>query len=55
MIKLICQKANGEKLDITNLLINITWSGDYKSCARKLEFSLISSPVDKNIPRIDIP
>ena len=55
MIKLICQKANGEKLDITNLLINVTWSGDYKSCARKLEFSLISSPMDKNIPKIDIP
>lgn len=55
MIKLICQKVNGEKLDLTNLLINVTWSGDYKSCARKLEFSLISSPMDKNIPKIDIP
>ena len=55
MIKLICQKANGEKLDITNLLTTITWSGDYKSCARKLEFSLISSPNDINIPKIDIP
>lgn len=55
MIKLICQKVNGEKLDITDLLINVTWSGDYKSCARKLEFSLISSPMDKNIPKIDIP
>ena len=55
MIKLICQKANGEKLDITNLLISITWSGDYKSCARKLEFSLISSASDINIPKIDIP
>ena len=55
MIKLICQKANGEKLDITNLLINVSWSGDYKSCARKLEFSLISSLMDKNIPKIDIP
>ena len=54
MIKLICQKANGEKLDITNLLIDVTWSGDYKSCARKLEFSLISSPMDKNIPKVDI-
>ena len=40
MIKLIYQKANGEKLDITNLLESITWSGDYKSCARKLDFSL---------------
>ena len=55
MIKLICQKANGEKLDITNLLINVAWSGDYKSCARKLEFSLISSPMDENIPKVDVP
>lgn len=55
MIKLICQKASGEKLDITNLLIDITWSGDYKSCARKLEFSLVSSSYDINIPKIDIP
>lgn len=55
MIKLICQKASGEKIDITNLLINVAWSGDYKSCARKLEFSLISSPMDKNIPKVDIP
>lgn len=55
MIKLICQKVSGEKIDITNLLINVTWSGDYKSCARKLEFSLISSPMDKNIPKVDIP
>lgn len=55
MIKLICQKANGKKLDITNLLTTITWSGDYKSCARKLEFSLISSANDINVPKIDIP
>ena len=55
MIKLICQKATGEKIDITNLLINVTWSGDYKSCARNLEFSLISSPMDKNVPIVDIP
>ena len=55
MIKLICQKANGEKLDVTNLLTTITWSGDYKSCARKLEFSLISSANDINIPKVDIP
>ena len=55
MIKLICKKASGETLDITDLLIDITWSGDYKSCSRKLEFSLISSPMDKNIPKVDIP
>ena len=55
MIKLIYQKNTGEKLDITNLLESITWSGDYKSCARKLEFSLIQSATDINIPKIDIP
>ena len=56
MIKLICQRATGEKLDITNLVTNVTWSGDYKSCARKLEFSLLSIPKDKNIVKAtDIP
>ena len=55
MIKLIYQKTNGEKLDITNLLENVTWSGDYKSCARKLEFSLIQSATDINIPKVDMP
>ena len=55
MIKLIYQKSNGEKLDITNLLTSITWSGDYKSCARKLEFSLVTSATDINIPKVDIP
>ena len=55
MIKLIYQNTNGEKLDITNLLTNITWSGDYKSCARKLEFSLVTSATDINIPKVDMP
>ena len=55
MIKLIYQKANGEKLDITNLLTDITWSGDYKSCSRKLEFSLLNSATNINIPKVDIP
>ena len=55
MIKLIYQKTTGEKLDITNLLTDITWSGDYKSCARKLEFSLVNSATAKNIPKVNIP
>lgn len=55
MLKLICKKANGDILDISNLLSGVVWSGDYKSCARKLEFDLISSNSDKNIPNIDIP
>ena len=48
MIKLMYQNANGDKYDVTNLLGSITWSGDYKSCSRKLEFSLT------NVPQIDI-
>ena len=55
MIKITCATANGDVIDISNLLINVTWSGDYKSCSRKLEFTIISSPMDKNIPKVDIP
>ena len=38
MIKLICKKASGETLDITNLLIDITWSGDIKVVLESLNF-----------------
>ena len=54
-IKLICKKSNGEQYDITKVLTKVTWSGDYKSCSRKLEFSLLYSGTDKNVPNIDIP
>lgn len=37
-------------VDITGLVDEITWEGDYKQCARSLEFGLISSPVDKQAP-----
>ena len=32
----------------------VTWSGDYKQAARKLEFSIISCKYDKEIPQVDI-
>lgn len=50
-----CFKQNGSELDITELVKSIKWSGDYKSCSRKLEFSIISASNDVNIPNIDIP
>ena len=42
------------RYDITEVLSSITWSGDYKQSARKLEFSIITSSLDKNIPSVDI-
>lgn len=30
----------------------VTWSGDYQQCARSLEFGLLSSPTDKDIPSV---
>lgn len=55
MIKLELYKQDGNKLDITKLITSLTWSGDYKSCSRKLEFATISNDTDKNIPKVDIP
>lgn len=43
-----------EQYDITNLVESVTWSGDYKQACRKLEFSLVSSSFDKNIPKVPI-
>lgn len=54
MIKLLCVK-NNETFNITQLVQSVTWSGDVKACSRKLEFSIISSVNDNNIPKFDIP
>ena len=54
MIKLLCVK-NNETFNITQLVQSVTWSGDVKACSRKLEFSIISSANDNNIPKFDIP
>lgn len=54
MIKLEVIK-NNIKYDISQLVTNVTWSGDYKSCSRMLEFTLISSDIDINIPKFDLP
>lgn len=52
MIKLLITNSQGT-YDITDLVQTITWSGDYMQCARVLEFELISSPTDKNVPVVE--
>lgn len=54
MIKLEIITDN-EIIDITNLVEVVTWSGDYTQAARQIEFDILSSPYDKNIPKVDIP
>lgn len=51
MLKLLLKNNDGT-FDISQLVTQITWSGDIQQCARILNFSLISSPVDKLIPVI---
>lgn len=54
MIEVIIIKTNGDKFDISPLVEKITWSGDYKQSARKLEFSLMASSADINVANVDI-
>lgn len=41
--------------DITGLIPSITWSGEYTQCSRTLTGGILSSPVDTNVPVVDIP
>lgn len=49
MLKLLI-KSSGGTTDVSQLAQTITWAGDYQQCARSLDFGLISSPTDKDIP-----
>ena len=40
--------------DITQLIKKVTWSGSYQQACRKLTFSVIANPYDKDIPRVSI-
>lgn len=51
-LKLLITNNSGT-FDITGLVETYTWSGDYQQCARTLEFGLVSSPTDKNIPAVE--
>lgn len=50
MMKLVVNNT-----DITEIVGDITWSGDYQQAARQLDFSVIVSPYDKTLPKINIP
>jgi len=53
-LRLFLTTSAGTK-DISQLAPAITWSGEYTQCARTLDFGLLSSPTDTNIPAIDCP
>ena len=38
----ICLIKKDKQYDITNILEKVQWSGDYKSVARKLDFSILT-------------
>ncbi|WP_445887844.1 C40 family peptidase [Clostridioides difficile] len=54
-IKLQVHIKNGAIYNITDIVEKVTWSGDYKSPSRTLEFSIIQSSFDVNFQQIDIP
>lgn len=49
-VQLISDKVS----DISELVESITWSGDYQQAARRLEVSLVSSPTDYYLPKVDV-
>ncbi len=48
------QKASVEFKDITEFIPSVTWSGSVGQASRQLEVSVLYSPLDKNIPDINI-
>lgn len=47
--------AGGTSADITNLVPAVSWSGSVSTAARTLDFSIVSSSSDKNVPETDCP
>lgn len=45
----ICLIKKDKQYDITNILEKVQWSGDYKSVARKLDFSILTRVTDISI------
>lgn len=50
-MKLFHISRSGKQTDLTELCIRVTWSGDNSQAARKIDVSLVVSPLDANIPR----
>jgi len=55
MLKLNITNPDGSNYDATELVQTVTWSGDYQQCSRTLEFGLLSSSTDTNIPVVSCP
>lgn len=53
MISLKIIKGN-ETIDISDFLSDISWSGDSVQAARQINFTLISSAYDKNVPDLNL-
>ena len=53
-MKVVIKKPNGEKINITNFVDTVTWSGSVNQASRQIEISVLNSPIDKNIPDINI-
>ena len=45
----ICLIKKDKQYDITNILEKVQWSGDYKSVARKLDFSILTRVTDISV------
>lgn len=43
-----------ENIDMTQLIQKVEWSGAYNQACRKLTFSVLASPYDKSIPKVNI-
>lgn len=53
--KIKLEVVNGiENIDITQLIKKVEWSGSYQQACRKLLFSVLASPCDKSIPKVNI-
>lgn len=50
-VKIRTTDPDGTTANITQLCRSITWSGDYRDCARTLKFSPVVSGVDANLPQ----
>ena len=44
--------GGGKTSNVSLYVTQVTWSGDYQSCARTLEISVLSSPSDKSLQAI---
>ena len=54
MLSLLVTSDSGT-IEAAGLAGSITWSGDYKQCARALKFTLAASAVEQGLPEVPVP